>query len=593
MTAIRYMDRLVDQSRKTIATMGSLPGPGGGDGWSIASILPAARLASTSHGYVFMCTGRIVNVRRYGSVPSGATGKLQVALASSAGTKSTTHLFETNVADLQADDNGLPFAFMVTCGGGISDPTWGSSWSGTADLQLIGRTYWNQDVPTYAVEFDLVDVMWAWVDVDAIPSGDVKVTQVVGADPAVYTPSGIASGNETWLTFWNVGWTSGLTASGGTQHVQAFQVGYRTSIASPASFVCKAGHDITVSTGVLQGRLGIASGAAGPAGAATRPQRTMGSFWIGITGGVGLPWFMTAQTTTLQSGSVAHTMSRFATVSIRLDNLQGVRWYEQPSPFGSTAFGTDYLTRYTGQFLPIEVPAGDLTAEPWSLATGIPLSTWGHSIWIDTSNGPHPWEPIGRDVALDPLGAVPSLSWGSHSIAAGAGAYRFLFRWVSEPGVTLNPPVLVQSIYAVTFNPVRDPDNANPSIPEVGPATALVPGTESVDAASLSLVPIQPDAPLKEAPVRNRERIDGGTGYVRTWSVLVGTRRSWALTWTGLTTTQRDSLLAFLRSNVAFAFVPTRDVRIAVGQVDRPSYQQVNGQIWSVAVTVAELIYTG
>ena len=68
--------------------------------------------------------------------------------------------------------------------------------------------------------------------------------------------------------------------------------------------------------------------------------------------------------------------------------------------------------------------------------------------------------------------------------------------------------------------------------------------------------------------------------------------QSW-VTWTGLTTTQRDSLLAFLRSNVAFAFVPTRDVRIAVGQVDRPSYQQVNGQIWSVAVTVAELIYTG
>jgi hypothetical protein len=587
------MDRIADQARKTVSTMGYQPGPIGGDGWSVVSTVPSARLSSSSHQFAFIVTGRLCNVQRVGTVPTAATGKMQIALADSAGTKSPTHLFEANVNDALPGDNGLPFSFLVTCGGGISDPTWGTAWPGSVDLQLIGRTFWNQDAMTYAVQFDILDLVWSWVDVAAIPSGDVKVTQTLNADPAVYVPSGISSTNETWLHFWNVGYAAGRTATTGVQCIPAFRVGYRTSPAVPVTFVTKVGNLIqTGGFALIPGRLGLGGGAPGPAGVAVEPQRTLGSFWVGVTDGN--PMFMCADSTVQQAGATSHVLKRFATVSIRLDNLPGVRMYAQPAPYGTSLFSCDFASRYTSsQFLPVEVPGGDLTSEPWSLVTGIPLSTWGYSVWIDTSNGPHPWEPIGRDITLDPLAAVPSLSWGAHAIAAGAGPYRFLMRFVTEPGPVLSPPTQVQDIYAVTFFPVRDPDNSNPSIPDVGAAVAIVPGTEGLDASSLSVPPYSPDAEMDEPSTGPRVRLEGPTGYVRTWSVFLGPRRYFPLTWTGLTTAQRDTLLAFLRVNANFAITPNRDAKTAVGQVDLPSYNQLSGQTWSVSVTVAELVYRG
>lgn len=587
MTAIRYLDRFDAPQRRSVTTMGTQAGPPGGDGWSVVAGVPAARMPAGHYGV--MVTGRIVNLQTYGATPpTGSGARLQVCLGDSFGTRSDVHIHEISVNDSLQGDNGQPFSFLMICGAGVTDPTWGASWSGAADLQVHARGWWMGDATTYGVTFDIVDTTFIWANLDAIPSGDRAAMTGAGTTIRLVGAGAMGAQGETWLHFWNVNYHAGATTSAGVQDIPRFKIGYTLN---PATLVHveKVGSDDV--SGLNFGRLGLGSGPYVQGAALPEQRRAIGSFWHEqMPAG---PIYHEMRLGTWQTGLTVARADRFAVLSIKLDNLSAVRSFAVQS---SVTVEDGYVNRYTGtRFVPVEVPAGDLTSAPWILATGIVLSTWAHSIWIDTSNGPHPCEPIGRDQSLEPYGANATFGSGVHAISAGGDAFRYLVRWINEPGIVLAPPSVVRDIYVLSFFPVRDPDNATPAIPSVGAAVAIVPGTEGLDATSLSDPPIQPDVQQAEsASGGTKERIEGATGYVRTWTVFLASRRSWALRWSALTAARRDTLLAFLQSTPTFRITPaaTRTLT-AVTQVTPIQQSQDSGQTFSVEMSVAELIYRG
>lgn len=571
-----YLRRLDDQGAKTVSTMGLQPGPVGGDGWSVVAELPTARLESNHH-YAFVVTGKVANIRRTGAAP--VSGLIQLCLGDASGTKSPIQLVQIGAGETLAADEGLPFSFLLVFSSlpAVSDPVWGPVWPNSAPLQLLGRTWWRNDVPAYAVEFDVVDLCWVWADLDAIPATDQMVT--VTTTPVSLTAApwqNIASSinnagtaGQTWAHFFSLLYDPGVGA------VPALQIGSSTGV-NLAGFAAKHG------TGL---RWGI--GHRGTAVAGVRHHH--GSFWVQTNAGAtNLP---SCRGYDRVAGAAATVVRRFACVSIRLDDLPGVAW----NTTEVSANLTDQIaTLFTGQRRwALELVGQQRSVIPWVFASGTVqrngTARRSFASWVDTDGGEVPAYSL-TGVKTEGDEAVPSYSSGATGIGPTSPSIQYRARWLEQVFGGVHHDV--RDIYLLSVFPVKDPDNLPPGIPSVGPPTAIVPGTEGLSPASLAAPPLAPDVSVGETINWRRQELRGSTGYVRTWGVFVRPRRTFTVSWGPVTAAQRDTLVAFLAANLAWKLTPPRETPIAVVAVGELRWEQSSGQTFRVDIEVAELVYT-
>lgn len=580
MAQVVFLDRLDDPGAKTVSTMGSQPGPVGGDGWSVVAELPTARLQASRH-YAFWVTGRIGNLRTSGATPQ--TGLVQLCLGDASGTKSPVQLVQFGAADQLGEGEGIPFAFLLVFSASpiVADPVWGPTWPNASNLQLLGRTWWRNDVPAYVAEWDVTDLCWVWADLDAIPAGEqlvtVETTPAALGSGAGFTPCAGSintpgAAGETWAHFWSVAYEPGVGA------VPAFQAGRATGLGL-AGFVAKNGSG---------GRLGY--GHRGTATAGVRWHH--GAFWVEEQDGA--TYLPALRGRDRVAGAAPSTFQRFACLSIRLDNLEGV-------VHAGSAIETNLVDDFNQLFLtnrrfPVELVGQARSWQPWLFVTGIPdllvaqrraVGVWTYSEFLELFA-----YQLAHDQAEGPHEGVACYASGATGIGATSLGIQYKSTWLERNWGGLYHHV--RDIWFLAVYPVKDPDNAPPTIPSVGDPTEIVPGQEGLGVGSLSDLPLQPDSAVGETPNWKRESLQGVTGYRRTWGIFTAPRRSFLLTWSPVSTAQRDQLLAFLRANQAFRWTPPRELAaVPVVQLRAPVYAQDSAQTWRVDLEVAELIYTG
>lgn len=583
---IVYLQRLDDPGAKTVTTMGLQPGPVGGDGWSVVAELPTARLEA-NHRYAFWVTGKIANIRRTGAAP--VSGLIQLCLGDGFGTRSPIQLVQIGAGQSLAANEGLPFSFLLVFSSfpTVVDPIWGATWPNAAPLQLLGRTWWRNDVPAYAIEFDVVDLTWIWADLDRIPTTDQMVSVTTTPVSLTTSPSfqNIASGlnsaggaGQTWVHFWSLLYDPGVDV------VPQFQVGNSTGL-NLAGFSAKHGGGIDPSTG-FEYAIGI--GHRGTNVAGVRLQQ--GSFWVQQNAGaVNLP---SVRGRDQYTGSSSTVVRRFACVSIRLDDLPGVAWNSgQVAP----ALTDELASLFTGaRRWPLELVGQQRSVIPWILATGTPIRSTSatrrsFSAWVDTEGGELPVFSLGAVTTDGLFEALPVMGSGAFGIGPTSPSIQYRARWLEQffGGSHLD----VRDIYVLSFFPTKNPDNLPPGIPTVGPPTAIVPGTEGLSPASLPAPPLAPDVAVGEVQNWRREEMRGSTGHVRTWGVFVQPRRSFAVSWGPLSVAQRDTLVQFLQQNQAWRLTPPREAAIAVVAISELRWEQSAGQTFRVDLEVAELVY--
>lgn len=579
MAEVVYLDRLDDPGAKTVSTMGSQPGPVGGDGWSVVAELPTARLQNNHH-YAFWVTGRIGNLRTSGATPQ--SGLVQLCLGDASGTKSPIQLVQFGAADQLGFGEGIPFAFLLVFSASpiVSDPVWGPVWPNASALQLLGRTWWRNDTPAYVVEWDVTDLCWVWADLDAIPSTEqlvtVTTTQVALGSGAGYTNLASAinspgAADEKWVHFWTACYAPGVGA------VPAFQTGRATG-RNLAGFVPKNG------TG---GRLGYGHRGTAVPGV----QWHQGAFWAEEQDGAA--YLPAIRGRDRVAGATPTQLLRFACLSIRLDHLQAV-------VIDGSAFELNLVEDFqqifaTPRRFPVELVGQARSWSPWMFVGGIPemlvAQRRAHGIWTYSEA----FEILAFSESFDqvqgPHEGVACYASGAAGLGVTSQGIQYKSHWFERSWGGLYHHV--RDIWFVCFFPVRDPDNAPPVIPGVGAAIEIVPGAEGLGAGSLPDLPLQPDSAIGETPNHKREQLLGITGYLRTWGTGGKPRRSLVLTWSPLSTAQRDTLLAFLASNQSFRFMPPNEsVAVPMRQLATAKYSQLEAQTWRVDLEVVELLHT-
>jgi len=576
MTQVVFLGYQFEDDVKTVATMGQQAGPPGGDGWSLVAELPTSKLQASTH-YAFWITGKIGNIRRTGNVP--VTGQIQLCLGDASGVKHPVHLVRIGAADIVAEYEGIPFAFMVVFSASptITDPVWGASWGNTANMQLFGRTFWNTDTPAYAIQFDVTDLRWIWFNLDDIPSNEQLATVTTLPSTLTSTPTFLdgsvntpGSTGELWAHFWSIYYEP----QSGTP---AFEVGAADGLAG-ANFVAKHGNGA---------RLGI-----GPRGGAlSNPRIALGSFWCeqqtqstyltGVRGRYRIAGIAS------QPGQ----FQRFACVSIRLDNLPMV--YHDHTDFAANLTDEFPTALFFGnRRFPAEIPEQDRTWFPLMLCTGqvefIQTARRAFGLWTDLDNGQIAGYTVSHEQQQGPHEGVPCLTMGGNTIGPGSLAVQYRNRWLER----LSPQFHhVRDVWFLTFYPVKDPDNAFPQVPTIGAPTAIIPGREGLSPGALPAPPFPPNFEVAEDAIGELEKLRGSTGYVRTWSVFQRVRRMFPLFWQPLTAAQRDTLVAFLEANIAMQVTPPHDDAIAAVRLSQPSWSQLSAQTFRVDVQVGELVF--
>lgn len=587
MPAIRYLDRLGDPSRRTITTSGLQSGPPGGDGWSLVSTLPQAKIGLDAPGKVAIyVTGRISNTQVFGALPPSPTGVLQVCAGDSSGLKSNTHLFHVSVRTTLVDENeGIPFAFLIMVSDDVTDPSWGAAFPNTVDLQLHARLWWAQDQPTYGVQWDVSDVEYVVVNVEDIPTGDVETWAGTGpwqlgnpGQSVINGPDLFVELDEQWMHFGVVHYEPGRDPD-----VPFFIFGMSDG---PGAFDQQVG-DFTVLPGFVPHGIGWQSAQF------WNRKRTQGVWWCGAGDGVHKrPSLFPLMTWT--GGPDATIVERVAFLSVKLDNLPSVMLTTEDVVNDLTDYESVALT--TTRRVVREVSSQLLSWEPIVFVSALPYQNAGAARRFfgahlsDSDNE----VLIAADAPVIHDGRNAAQVYGatSNGIGYGDAAFQYLLR-VLQPG-SGSRHFPVHDIFMAVVHPIRDPDGQAPTVPDVGDPIPIVPGAEGPPAASLDAPILAPNASMQEAPQTTTQRQQQiASGYRRTWGVWLKPRRVFRLTWSPVSRAERDSLLAFLRAGKLWKFRPNQsDVDLAVATIEAPEAPQLSGQTWSVSVSVAELVYT-
>lgn len=132
--------------------------------------------------------------------------------------------------------------------------------------------------------------------------------------------------------------------------------------------------------------------------------------------------------------------------------------------------------------------------------------------------------------------------------------------------------------------------------PTVPLPTVVVFGRESLNASALSALPYTPDSAIETEPEIPRNTFESDDLALATWPKYVVERRQWALQWSALTQTERDTLLLFFaqQGDRAFQWTPPGETTaLALVLRDDPlSIDQGRGR-YRVNVRAAQLVWTG
>lgn len=591
MVEIRYGDLVVQPGTVEVSGMGSQPGPVGGDGWSIVSrlLFSDSTMPSGAGRFAIVVSGKIGNIRVNGATPS--RGVVQLCLGFDTGAKSPLHKVNLPAVDQLGAIEGIPFQFVVLMDAAtlVTDPFFGGTFdpAGGANFVLWGRTYWNGDPLTYSVTFDVGDVSWLWWNMDAIPVADRLAEHYYPATPAslsttltglYLTTNTPGNDGEKWLHFASVTYEprvrNGLAPR--------FDFGVTNTLGS------FTGYSAAVGTGGRWGQQRCLP----VAGATEQVQLCQGAFWYqeqaGAIAQVGVRGADRQSTTATR----VHRITYFA---IKLDNLLDVLARTEAEVANATC-NLVSAPFFPSVYVPLERPSTGVVSLPCVIAHGIVQTTGLQSFDCCMLTD--------RDRYLDFIDmaaqsdasrqeAVSVMSFSQNGFAPGQPdiQYRTLFLGgLNAPPVSLP----VRDISIVQFYFVRDPSVLPYVPPSIGAPLLLQPGRESASPASLPALPFAPDGDYPEDSDREEARIDGATGYSRTWPLQAFVRRTISLAWSRLSAVDAKTLYEFLRDNPAFQLTPHREsTPIAVLQADQPVKRQVDAGVHMVTVRVVELIWTG
>lgn len=584
MVEIRYGDLVQSSSALQVETVGSQPGPGGGDGWTLVATLPTNELlAPGSQQLAVHITGQIGNVQLAGG--GALRGMLQLCVGTTYGAKLPHLRISVPVTEALGALQGIAFSFLVLISSAFPDPILGSSLlvaDGASELCLYGRTYTNGDQQTYAATFTVADLSWLWLDLAAIPSTDWVADEFIPSPgtglPTVLTGQRIApvsagAADETWLHFANV-W---YEARAHLLPAPVFEFGV-TEDGAYTGFERKIGN---------RGRWGQ-NRFPSTANLAEVPQVQQGGFWVHVNAGSDVRAAVRAY-----APGAPTRLFRYRHLALRIDTLLDVRHYSQAATAGG---GVSILGDWRGVAQTTERPAEGILTQPIVMAHGVVTSAGrsGYGARIlerDTDR------EIGQltcfpqaDAAIGE--AVSSMAIGRRLFQVTSPAIQFRTAFVGDD----TTPLAYQQLHdfcLVTWHPVRDPLNTGTGPGSRPPAILLHPGRQSADAASLAAPPVLPNAEVLERGSVDRQAIAGVNGYRRTWPTGARPARFFSVSWGPLTEVQAQQVFAFLVANPAWRYTPPRGAPLAVLSTTRPELNPASHRTFTVSVEVAVLLWTG
>lgn len=598
MVEILYGGVHTDPGTASVTGVGSTNGPGGGDGWQVAATLPTAKLPSDSSiRLALVVKGRIGTIRHSGAEPFNGVVQVALGWSGSSSRISPWHLQNLSVREerhtVGGAMDGFAFCFlMVQCASpSITDPTFGATWDTTAGkvLTLWARTYLNGDSP-FSVQFEVSDVQWLWFDMDAIPSTDQLAEDYLPSTPVLLTTAtsnlylntnAPGTEGEKWLHLFRVFYEP---RSAG-QAAPWFQFGYSTTPASFTGFVAKVG------TSGRWGQNRAAQYRAGPQQVAL----SQGGMWYGVQpSGTFLPAVRCADRYSGVAAGTQTRVRRYTYVGIRLDNLLDVLSTTDDFVERASVNFFNPTTNWTQAYVPLERPATGVVSVPTVFVHGVVDAVVGESqaaaiqtelqsfhfpggfCWVDAAKQEAmsvmawretPWSPTAPDVQLRAL--FPGGLWNPNSVRD------------------------VRDVSMVTAYLVRDPEYL-PTAPGTVPApVAINPGREGPALSGLPEPPLSHDAEIAEDVVAPEfARVDGDTGYSRSWPMFTVPRRRFLLRWS-VAEASLASLVEFLQDNRTFKVTPPEGgSMVAVSRISDVTVEWVDKPSAIVSCTVVELVLT-
>lgn len=584
MVEIRYADLVQAPSRLTVTSMGAGQGPPGGGGWELVHVLPTTNMQAGAREYAFVITGKIGNRQTSGS--GIARGMFQVCLGTTAGARFSHHLVNHTAALPLGETDGIPFMFLVLCtaSGPAGDQVLGTSFNpATTELCIWARTFVNNDLQTYAAQFDICDLKWLWWDLSAIPVGHwlpwtVSAGSLLPASSGAFSAVSADFGavGEQWLHFQNVWYEPRVHNQPSTQ----WEMGYST--------------DGTI--GAFVPRIGSAgwgmSRAPSVGGLSQFGQIQQGGFWVhthtnSTTRAVVRGW----------SPSPGQTMFwRYNHLAIRIDPLPDVRVRTEGGPLlvGAPAASPAILdTAVT-----VERPAAGILTDPIVLVHGVmreaPGTFGGHGarVYENTISGPGFGESVAPQVEASRGEGASSIAIGRRVFQVESPAIQWKVGFAGSDGAPATPQTL-RDFQFVAFHPVRDPENITTPPGGLPAPIVLVPGRQAPAVGSLPVPPSQPSSARPQRGRHDRPSIRGGTGYRRSWPLGARPLAELSLQWGPMPRAEGQAVFDFLRANLSWRYTAPRAAAVAVMSTTPPQMVAVDHRNVTVSVDVAVLTFTG
>lgn len=583
-----------DQAVAQCSTMGSLPGPGGDDGWTKFASLPRTKLQASRH-YAFIVSGTLRNIEVIGGTPN--RGLCQIVLGDDSGVRSPLQCFELGANWPAIATGGVPFQFLVMFADdyGITEPAWGASWPNTQDLSLYARTFWNGDAPTYAVSFQIWGVTWVWIDLDNLPAASryfasehapaSPILQVT-ATPGTWTDHFIGaadpgSAGEEWVHFFNLQFQPLVDYPTG---VAKFQHCVSTNGSMGVSFTPRIG----AGAAGRPGSWGCSSRGAPFSAAHRNPRMHFGCFANRTRPSGSQYWGYRGN-----GDALIHRWRHFA---LRIDELPEVSQLsvtDRPSTPGPSNNEPNPVT-----IVHEPPPQNGAVAQPIILASGQAFTDQAgfhaHRLQLITRRGRMIWDGPGVDMLNGegvPIFAADQFGLGRSDDDGVRYENKLLQARPDSPGFLFYADDFEFCQLWLVQDPTIEPPEPFPS----GPPVILIPSREGVAIAAQNALPVEP-VWAEEDPETPRGEIRGATGVRRTWPLFTGPRRTWSISWPALTNAQKLTLEAFLRANPTFKARPPHETSdVALLSLETAQFDMIDpaNWIWTSKARVSELVFVG
>lgn len=130
-----------------------------------------------------------------------------------------------------------------------------------------------------------------------------------------------------------------------------------------------------------------------------------------------------------------------------------------------------------------------------------------------------------------------------------------------------------------------------------GAEVVIVPGREGLALGSLTALPINPSLPLAFREVKDRTELRTISGYMIAWPIFTGPRRMLSAEWRGLTSAERDTMLAFRAALGAqvFKWTVPHDLAETAWAFTSPEFEvdDLGAGIFSLRADIVELVFVG